>query len=182
MRHLPKLAILRLLAVAAVVVAAVALTPGHRAVADDGDGCRRCRPPAAIVAAFAAFDAATSPPAAGQPADVVLAPWLGYLAPDVEFLAGNAPALVGRAQVASYFAPLLPFIGSTTHALDTISPICGLDDVWIVRGTLHLTRASDGRAITPIPFTDTLFLDRHGKIARYEIRFDPTPIGELFAP
>jgi hypothetical protein len=52
-----------------------------------------------------------------------------------------------------------------------------------VRGTLLLTRSSDGHAIQPIPFTDTLFLDDAGEhILRYEIRFDPTPIGQLFAP
>jgi hypothetical protein len=59
--------------------------------------------------------------------------------------------------------------------------VCGAD-AWTVRGPLLLTRRSDGRAITPNPFTDTLYFDAAGKIARYEIRFDPSPIGEPFAP
>ena len=137
--------------------------------------------PAQIAQAFAHFDAATSPPAPGAPASLILAPWLSYLDTDVVFISGNAPPLVGREAVAGYFAPLLPAIGSVVHDLDSVSPVCGEDDAWSVRGTLLLTRRVDGRAVTPIPFTDTLFFD-HGKIARYEIRFDPTPIGELFAP
>ena len=46
----------------------------------------------------------------------------------------------------------------------------------------RITRRIDGQPISPIPFTDTFFFDNQGKIARYEIRFDPTPIGQLFAP
>ena len=90
-----------------------------------------------IVDAFATFDAATSPPAAGAPADVVLADWLAYLDDHVAFEAGNAPTLIGRLAVASYFAPLLPAIGSTRHELRTISPLCGVDNAWVVRGVLH---------------------------------------------
>lgn len=139
--------------------------------------------PAVIGAAFAAFDGATSPPVSGQPASVVLAPWLAHLAPDVVFESGNDPPRVGRAAVAGYFEPLLPAIGSTVHDIDTVSPVCTSGKVWSVRGTLLLTRRVDGKPIQPIPFTDTLFFDDQGEqIVRYEIRFDPTPIGQLFAP
>ncbi|MFO0758904.1 MAG: nuclear transport factor 2 family protein [Byssovorax sp.] len=137
--------------------------------------------PASIAQAFADFDDATSPPAA-QPAEMVLASWLAHLDPDVVFISGNAPPLVGRAAVASYFGALLPVIGTVVHDLETVSPVCGEESAWSVRGTLLLTRRSDGQAVSPIPFTDTLFFNEQGLIRRYEIRFDPTPLGQLFAP
>ena len=138
---------------------------------------------ALLTRAFAVFDAQCSPPASGQTALSVLAPWLEFLAPDVEFLAGNAPALFGRAAVAGYFDPLLPVMSGAVHELLTISPVIGPKNAWTVRGILRLRRRRDGNAITPVPFTDTLFLDAAGRhIICYEIRFDPAPIGELFAP
>ena len=138
---------------------------------------------ALLTRAFAAFDAQCSPPASGQPALSVLAPWLDFLATDVEFLAGNAPALLGHAAVAGYFEPLLPALAAVEHELLTISPVLGPKHAWTVRGILRLRRRRDGNAITPIPFTDTLFLDARGRhVIRYEVRFDPAPIGELFAP
>lgn len=140
-------------------------------------------PPALLTRAFAVFDAQCSPPASGQPALSVLGPWLEFLAADVEFLAGNAPALFGRPAVAGYFEPLLPALSAVVHELLTISPVVGPANAWTVRGILRLRRRRDGNAITPVPFTDTLFLDASGRhIIRYEIRFDPAPIGELFAP
>ena len=139
--------------------------------------------PALLTRAFAVFDAQCSPPASGQSALGVLGPWLEFLAPDVEFLAGNAPALLGRAAVAGYFEPLLPVMSGAVHELLTISPVVGPKNAWTVRGILRLRRRRDGNAITPVPFTDTLFLDAAGRhIICYEIRFDPAPIGELFAP
>ena len=138
---------------------------------------------ALLTRAFAVFDAQCSPPASGQPALSVLAPWLEFLAADVEFLAGNGQALFGHAAVAGYFEPLLPALTAVVHELLTISPVIGPKNAWTVRGILRIRRRRDGNAITPIPFTDTLFLDAGGRhIIRYEIRFDPAPIGELFAP
>lgn len=139
-------------------------------------------PPPAIEDSFATFDALTSPPAPGQPASVVLGPWLDYLATDVVFEVGNDPPRVGRQAVADYFAPLLPVLGSVVHDLDTVSPVCYEPRTWTIRGTLLLTRLSDGEPVQPIRFTDTFVFNYYGKIARYEIRFDPTPIGELFVP
>jgi hypothetical protein len=158
---------------------AFALSPDHVEAHQRAGDC--AHPPSAIFNAFDAFDAHTSPPPLGQPATVVLAAWLGYLAPNVVFVAGNAAPLVGPTAVASYFAPLLPAIGTVVHQIDTISPVCGLPDAWSVRGTLLVTRRSDGQAIEPIPFTDTIFFDENGLIERYEIRFDPTPLNDLFA-
>lgn len=140
-------------------------------------------PPALLKRAFAVFDAQCSPPASGQSALSVLGPWLEFLAPDVEFVAGNAQGLVGRTAVAGYFEPLLPVMSGVVHELLTISPVVGPKNAWTVRGILRLRRRRDGNAITPVPFTDTLFLDAAGQhITCYEIRFDPSPIGELFAP
>lgn len=147
-----------------------------------GQGNQCSQAPDEIVDAFATFDARTSPPALNQPAAVVLAPWLARMTTDVVFESGNDAPRVGRAAVAGYFEPLLPVIGSVVHDIDSVSPVCGQQRAWTIRGTLLITRRSDGHAISPIPFTDTLFFDNHGKIARYEIRFDPTPIGQLFAP
>lgn len=139
--------------------------------------------PAWLTRAFAVFDAQCSPPASGQPAVAVLAPWLAFLAADVEFVPGNAQPLLGHAAVAGYFDPLLPVMSGVVHELQTISPVVGPINAWTVRGILRLIRRRDGNAITPIPFTDTLFLDAAGRhIIRYEVRFDPAPIGELFAP
>ena len=133
--------------------------------------------------AFAVFDAQCSPPASGQPALSVLAPWLEFLAADVEFVAGNAQALIGHAAVAGYFDPLMPVMSGAVHELLTISPVVGPKNAWTVRGILRLRRRRDGNNITPIPFTDTLFLNAEGRhIICYEVRFDPAPIGELFAP
>jgi hypothetical protein len=163
--------------------AAVQSAPRRHGAGDDHRALHCADAPAAIAAAFTDFDAATTPPPAGQPASVVLSAWLAHLDPNVVFEAGNAAPLVGRAAVAGYFDPLLPALGSVVHDLDTVSPVCGADNAWSVRGTLLLTRRSDGNAIPPIPFTDTLFFDDDGDhIVRYEIRFDPTPIGLLFAP
>jgi len=148
-----------------------------------GTGPHHAGQAAILTRAFAEFDAQCSPPHSGQPALVVLAPWLALLSADVEFLAGNASARIGHAAVAAYFDPLLPAIGTVVHELLTISPVVGHPGAWTVRGILRLSRLRDGKAITPIPFADTMFFDPEGRhIAKYEIRFDPAPIGELFAP
>jgi hypothetical protein len=140
-------------------------------------------PPEVIEEAFVTFDAQTSPPAAGQPASVVLAPWLAHLSQNVKFEVGNDPVRVGRAAVADYFDPLLPVLGSVVHDIETVSPICEEDHAWSVRGDLLLTRKSDGQPIQPIRFTDALFLNHdEDRILRYEVRFDPTPLGQLFVP
>jgi hypothetical protein len=144
-------------------------------------GCSN--PPELIEDAFAVLDAATSPAPLGQPASVVLAPWLNYLSPDVVFQVGNDPDRIGRAATAAYFDPLLPVLGTVVHDLDTISPICEEENAWSVRGELILTRRSDGEPIQTIRFTDALYLNKKGtQIVRYEIRFDPGPIAQLFAP
>jgi len=176
-----------LLALAFVLMAFAAPTQAHRSHPRTGECMHEGRPNGhayqTIVDAFATFDANTSPPTDGQPATLILADWLAYLGDMVVFEAGNDPARVGQAAVADYFAPLLPVIGAVEHDLDTVSPICGLEHAWLVRGTLNLTRRSDGQAIPPIRFADTLFLDDYGTtITRYEIRFDPAPIGLLFVP
>lgn len=140
-------------------------------------------PPEVIADAFATFDARTSPPAPGQPASVVLAPWLAYLSPNVKFEVGNDPVRVGRSATAAYFDPLMPVLGSVVHDLETVSRVCEEDHAWTVRGDLILTRKSDGQPVQTIRFTDTLFLDHDDdRIVRYEIRIDPAPIGQLFDP
>jgi hypothetical protein len=134
-----------------------------------------------IVDAFADFDSSTSPAPDGVAADVALAPWLADLAPDVEFLMNDDPERVGREAVAGYFAPLLPVMGTVRHELLSITPVHGAGDTWLVQGVLHITRRADGRAITPIPFTDVLLLHAQ-RIEQYAISLDPTPLAELFAP
>lgn len=137
---------------------------------------------ALITQLLARFDSSTSPSAPGLSAAAVLAPWLELLAPDVELQVGNDAPRVGHAVAAQFFAALLPVMSRAIHELLTISPVTGVDHAFTVRGKLHLTRRRDGHAITTINFVDTLFLDRDRRLIKtYEIRIDPTPLGELFA-
>lgn len=164
-------------ALLALTVASTLVPPAHAG----GDDAPRQEGLPFLVDAFAAFDASTSPATPGEPAATVLAPWLAYLDPDVDFLMNDAPARIGHDAVAEYFAPLLPLLGTTQHELLSITPVQGEANAWLVVGVLHIARLSDGRAITPIPFTDTLTIHSQ-QVVRYEISLDPTPLGELFAP
>lgn len=98
------------------------------------------------------------------------AKFVSYLAPDGEFIFGNAPAAVGHEAVAAAVSGFFGAIRSCSHRLTEEwekpgSAAC--------EGTVTYTR-HDGSTVT-LPFVD-VFHFRGDKIARYQIYMDVNPV------
>jgi len=98
------------------------------------------------------------------------AKFVAYLAPDAEFIFGNAPAAVGHAAIEAAVSGFFGLIRRSEHTLITAwegpsSAAC--------EGTVKYTRL-DGSTIT-LPFVD-VFHFRDGKIGRYQIYMDVNPL------
>lgn len=98
------------------------------------------------------------------------AKFVSYLAPDGEFVFGNAPAAVGHDAVSAAVSGFFGMIRRSKHRLgDTWE---GPDSA-VCEGTVTYTRL-DGSTLT-LPFVD-VFHFRGEKIARYQIYMDVNPL------
>ena len=96
--------------------------------------------------------------------------FVSYLAPDGEFVFGNAPAAVGHAAVSAAVSGFFGMIARSEHRLLTTWE--GPDSA-ACEGTVTYTRL-DGSTVT-LPFVD-VFHFRGSQIARYQIYMDVNPL------
>jgi ketosteroid isomerase-like protein len=96
--------------------------------------------------------------------------FIAYLAPDGEFVFGNAPAAVGHAAVSAAVSGFFGMIARSEHRLLTTWE--GPDSA-ACEGTVTYTRL-DGSTVT-LPFVD-VFHFRGSQIARYQIYMDVNPL------
>ena len=98
------------------------------------------------------------------------AKFVSYLAPDGEFVFGNAPPAVGHAAIGAAVGGFFAAIQGCRHRLATTWE--GPDSA-AGEGTVTYTRL-DGSTIT-LPFVD-VFHFRDGRIGRYQIYMDVNPL------
>lgn len=96
--------------------------------------------------------------------------FLAYLAEDGEFRYGNAPAAVGHEAIGAAVDGFFSMIGSSRHEL---LHTWGDGETAACEGTVLYTRL-DGSQVR-IPFANVFYL-RAGRIARYHIYIDSTPL------
>jgi len=96
--------------------------------------------------------------------------FLSHLAPDGEFIFGNAPAAVGHAAIGAAVDGFFKLIRSSRHVLLTTweGPNSAVGE-----GTVTYTRL-EGSTLT-LPFVD-VFHFREGLIGRYQIYMDVNPL------
>jgi ketosteroid isomerase-like protein len=96
--------------------------------------------------------------------------FLAFLTEDALFRYGSNPPVTGQAAIRAQVEQVFGSIRSCTHRLDQVWYPPGFA---ICQGEVTYVRL-DGRSIA-IPFCNVFQL-QDGKIARYEIYIDPTPL------